>query len=44
MAASLHLDQVGVTFPGRRPGEEVVALEDINLTIEAGSFVVVVVG
>jgi taurine transport system ATP-binding protein len=42
MAASLHLDQVGVTFPGRRPGEEVVALEDINLTIEAGSFVVVV--
>ena len=28
MAASLHLDGVGVTLPGRHPGEEVVALEN----------------
>jgi taurine transport system ATP-binding protein len=33
---------VSVTFPGQRAGEEVHALEGINLTVEAGAFVVVV--
>jgi len=38
----LNLINVGVTFPGQRPGEQVTAIEDINLTIHGGSFVVVV--
>jgi taurine transport system ATP-binding protein len=37
----LQVKGVSLVFPGRRPGEEVHALEDINLTIGAGDFVVV---
>jgi taurine transport system ATP-binding protein len=37
----LQVKGVSLVFPGRRPGEEVCALENINLTIGAGDFVVV---
>ena|SRR6266516_4743353 len=36
----LHVDGVSVIFPGRRPGEQVHALDNINLTISGGDFVV----
>ena len=36
----LHIKGVSLVFPGRRPGEEVHALENINLSIEGGDFVV----
>jgi taurine transport system ATP-binding protein len=36
----LHVKDVSLVFPGRRPGEEVHALENINLTIKSGDFVV----
>lgn len=31
-----------MTFPGRRPGEDVTALSDVDLTLASGDFVVVV--
>ncbi|HOL36197.1 MAG TPA: taurine ABC transporter ATP-binding protein [Rubrivivax sp.] len=37
---ALHVDGVSVVFPGRQPGEEVKALDNINLTIGTGDFVV----
>ena len=37
---ALHVNGVSVTFPGRNPGEQVHALDDINLTVNAGDFVV----
>ena len=37
---SLHVNAVSVVFPGRNPGEQVHALDDINLTVNAGDFVV----
>lgn len=37
---TLHVNGVSVVFPGRHPGEEVQALDNINLTINAGDFVV----
>ncbi len=37
---ALSVDAVSVTFPGHRPGEEVQALDDINLQIAPGDFVV----
>jgi taurine transport system ATP-binding protein len=36
----LEVKNVSVIFPGRRPGERVHALENINLTIHSGDFVV----
>ena len=39
---ALHLQGVTVTFPGRRPGEEVTALAQVDLALEAGDFVAVV--
>ncbi|MEM7587066.1 MAG: ATP-binding cassette domain-containing protein [Acidobacteriota bacterium] len=38
----LVIEGVSVTFPGHRPGEEVNALAAVDLTLEAGDFVVVV--
>ncbi|HEX7328411.1 MAG TPA: taurine ABC transporter ATP-binding protein [Casimicrobiaceae bacterium] len=37
---ALHVNAVSVMFPGRHPGEQVHALDNINLTINAGDFVV----
>ncbi|GIX28163.1 MAG: Taurine import ATP-binding protein TauB [Burkholderiales bacterium] len=37
---SLHIKGVSVVYPGRRRGEEVHALDNINLSIESGDFVV----
>lgn len=37
---ALHVNAVSVMFPGRRPGEQVHALDNINLTVKAGDFVV----
>ncbi len=37
---ALQVSGVSVTFPGRHPGEEVCALDNINLTVNAGDFVV----
>ncbi len=37
---ALSITGVSVVFPGRRPGEEVQALDNINLTINPGDFVV----
>jgi taurine transport system ATP-binding protein len=37
---TLHVNGVSVMFPGRHPGEQVHALDNINLTINAGDFVV----
>ena len=37
---TLHVNGVSVMFPGRHPGEQVHALDKINLTINAGDFVV----
>ena len=37
---TLHVDGVSVMFPGRRPGEQVHALDNINLTVNAGDFIV----
>ena len=37
---ALKVDGVSVTFPGRNPGELVPALDNINLTINDGDFVV----
>ena len=37
---SLRIDNASVVFPGRSPGEEVPALERIDLTIDEGDFVV----
>lgn len=37
---ALHVNAVSVIFPGRHPGEQVHALDNINLTINAGDFVV----
>ena len=36
----LQVKNVGVAFPGPRPGQQVQALENINLTINNGDFVV----
>ncbi|WP_205962494.1 taurine ABC transporter ATP-binding protein [Paraburkholderia phosphatilytica] len=36
----MHVNGVSVMYPGRRPGERVHALDDIDLTIDAGDFVV----
>jgi taurine transport system ATP-binding protein len=38
--ADLQVKNVSVVFPGQRPGQEVRALENINLTIKSGDFVV----
>ncbi|GAB3629419.1 nitrate ABC transporter ATP-binding protein [Pandoraea terrae] len=37
---NLSVNDVSVIYPGRRPGEQVKALANINLTIESGDFVV----
>ncbi|NYH20113.1 ABC-type taurine transport system ATPase subunit [Paraburkholderia bryophila] len=37
---NMTIRNVSVTFPGRRPGQTVRALDDINLTIRPGDFVV----
>jgi taurine transport system ATP-binding protein len=37
---ALHVNAVSVMFPGRHPGEQVHALDNINLTVKAGDFVV----
>ena len=37
---ALQVNGVSVIFPGRRPGEQVPALDNINLTIDEGDFVV----
>ena len=37
---ALHVNAVSVMFPGRTPGEQVHALDNINLTVNAGDFVV----
>ena len=37
---SLQVDGVSVVFPGRRAGEQVHALDHVDLTIDAGDFVV----
>ncbi len=37
---ALHVNGVSVMFPGRTPGEQVHALDNINLTVNAGDFVV----
>jgi taurine transport system ATP-binding protein len=37
---ALHVDGVSVTFPGRRPGEQVHALDNVSLTVNNGDFVV----
>lgn len=37
---SMYVKDVSVTFPGRRKGEQVHALDAINLTISPGDFVV----
>ncbi|MBS0325532.1 MAG: ATP-binding cassette domain-containing protein [Proteobacteria bacterium] len=37
---ALHVNAVSVMFPGRHPGERVHALDNINLTVNAGDFVV----
>ena len=37
---ALQVNGVSVIFPGRRPGEQVPALDNINLTISEGDFVV----
>ena len=37
---ALRVDGVSVIFPGRRPGEKVHALDNINLTVKPGDFVV----
>jgi taurine transport system ATP-binding protein len=37
---ALHVNGVSVTFPGRNPGEQVHALDNISVTINAGDFVV----
>ncbi|TCK34770.1 taurine transport system ATP-binding protein [Paraburkholderia sp. BL8N3] len=37
---SMKVRNVSVVFPGRRAGEQVHALDDINLTIDSGDFVV----
>ncbi|HJU23331.1 MAG TPA: taurine ABC transporter ATP-binding protein [Casimicrobiaceae bacterium] len=37
---ALHVNGVSVMFPGRTPGEQVHALDNINLTINSGDFVV----
>ncbi|WHZ10914.1 MAG: Taurine ABC transporter, ATP-binding protein TauB [Burkholderiaceae bacterium] len=37
---ALHVKGVNVIFPGRQPGEQVQALDNINLTVNSGDFVV----
>ncbi len=37
---SMQINQVSVVYPGRVPGERVQALENVNLAIEDGEFVV----
>ena len=37
---TLHVTGVSVMFPGRHPGEQVHALDNINLTVNAGDFIV----
>jgi taurine transport system ATP-binding protein len=37
---SMQVRNVSVVFPGRRPGEQVHALDNIDLTIDSGDFVV----
>ena len=37
---ALHVNAVSVMFPGRHPGEQVHALDNINLSIKSGDFVV----
>ncbi|MEO8937268.1 MAG: taurine ABC transporter ATP-binding protein [Burkholderiaceae bacterium] len=37
---TLQVNNVSVIFPGRKPGEQVQALDNINLTINDGDFVV----
>jgi NitT/TauT family transport system ATP-binding protein len=37
---NMTVRNVSVVFPGRRPGQTVQALDDINLTIRSGDFVV----
>jgi len=39
-AETLHVKGVSVTFPGRRPGEAVHALDNINLSVKSGDFIV----
>ncbi len=40
--STVDVQDVTVTFPGRRPGEEVTALAGVDLTLGDGEFVVVV--
>jgi taurine transport system ATP-binding protein len=37
---ALHVNGVSVIFPGRHPGEQVQALDNVNLTVNSGDFVV----
>jgi taurine transport system ATP-binding protein len=37
---TLHIKGVSVVYPGHRPGEQVHALDNINLSINSGDFVV----
>src|SRR5260370_34873699 len=37
---SMRVKNVSVVFPGRKPGQTVHALDNINLTINSGDFVV----
>ena len=37
---ALHVNAVSVMFPGRNPGEQVHALDNISLTVNSGDFVV----
>ncbi|MBS0318379.1 MAG: ATP-binding cassette domain-containing protein, partial [Proteobacteria bacterium] len=37
---ALQVKDVSVIFPGRQPGEQVQALDNINLTVNGGDFVV----
>ena len=37
---ALHINGVSVMFPGRTPGEQVHALDNVNLTVNTGDFVV----
>ena len=39
-SGALEVKNVSVIYPGRTPGERVKALDDINLTINSGDFVV----
>ncbi len=37
---TMQVDHVSVIFPGRKPGEQVQALDNVDLTINEGDFVV----